>query len=175
MRLFHNQESVHRNPETFYQQIHHIEEVFNNQPYKLLRVKEIAQKAKEGFEKINPFIQQSTEAVCPQCTNVCCINKYGYHNSEDLIYIHAIGLRLPDYNFDRDDATPCQFLSDKGCVMTRSVRPSGCNWYFCESLLDHMEARSEYGEFDNDLRDVAELWLALIDEFQRVIKGMEAE
>ena len=42
-----------------------------------------------------------------------------------------------------------------------------------QSLLDYMEARSEYGKFDNDLMDVAELWLALMDEFQRVIKGME--
>ena len=59
--------------------------------------------------------------------------------------------------------------------MRRSVRPSGCNWYFCDPLLEHMEARSEYAEFDNDLRDVAELWLALMDEFQRVIKEMETE
>jgi hypothetical protein len=38
-----------------------------------------------------------------------------------------------------------------------------------------MEASPEYGEFDNDLRDVAELWLALMDEFRRVIKEMETE
>lgn len=54
--------------------------------------------------------------------------------------------------------------------MPRFVRPSGCNWYFCDSLLDHMEARSEYVEFDNDMRDVAELWLELMDEFARVVK-----
>jgi len=175
MRLFHNQESVHRNPETFHQHIRSIEEIFSNQSHKLQKVRELAQKVKEGFEKINPFIQQSTEAVCPQCTNVCCINKHGYHNSEDLVYIHALDLQLPDYNFDRDDSAPCQFLSMRGCVMDRSVRPSGCNWYFCESLLDHMEARSEYGKFDNDLRDVAELWLEMMDEFHRVIKEMETE
>jgi len=33
-----------------------------------------------------------------------------------------------------------------------------------------MEARSEYVEFDNDMRDVAELWLELMDEFARVVK-----
>jgi hypothetical protein len=169
------QESIHRNPEMFHQHVRHIEEVFNNQPNKLLRVKEIARKVKERIEKIDPFIQQSTEAVCPRCTNVCCINKHGYHNSEDLIYIYALDLKLPDYNFDGDDSSPCQFLSDKGCAMHRSVRPSGCNWYFCDSLLDHMEERPGYGKFDDGLRDVAELWLALIDEFQRVIKGMETE
>jgi hypothetical protein len=38
-----------------------------------------------------------------------------------------------------------------------------------------MEGRANYGAFDNDLRDVAELWLELMDEFSRVVKGMEAE
>jgi hypothetical protein len=175
MRLFHNQESVHRNPETFYQHIRYIGEVFNNQSYKLQRVRELAQKVKEGLDKINPFIQQSTEVVCPQCANVCCINKHGYHNSEDLVYIHALGLQLPDYNFDRDDSSFCQFLSKKGCVMPRSVRPSGCNWYFCDPLLEYMEARPEYGEFDDGLRDVAELWLEMMDEFHRATKKMETE
>jgi len=166
----HDQEAIHKNPTLFHQHIRYIKEVFGNQSYKLQRVREIARKVNEGLEKINPFIQQSTEAVCSKCTNVCCINKHGYHNSEDLIYIHALGLPLPDYNFDRDDATPCQFLSDKGCVMPRSVRPSGCNWYFCDSLLDHLETKPEYGKFDDGLRDVAELWLEMMDEFHRVIK-----
>jgi hypothetical protein len=175
MRLFTNQEAIHKNPTLFRQHIRYIGEVFSNQSYKLQRVRELAGKVQEGFEKINPFIQQSTEFVCPQCANACCINKHGYHNSEDLVYIHALGLQLPDYNFDRDDSAPCQFLSKKGCVMTRSVRPSGCNWYFCDPLLEHMEARSEYAEFDDDLRDVAELWLEMMDEFQRVVKGIETE
>ena len=169
----HDQEAIHKNPTLFHQRIRYIGEVFSNQSYKLQKVRELARKVREGIEKIHPFTQQSTEVVCPQCANVCCINKHGYHNSEDLVYIYALGLQLPDYNFDRDDSAPCQFLSERGCVMERSVRPSGCNWYFCDPLLEHMEARPGYGEFDNDLGDVAELWLALMDEFQRVIKGME--
>jgi hypothetical protein len=36
-----------------------------------------------------------------------------------------------------------------------------------------MESKPEYGKFDNELRDVAELWLELMDEFARVVKGME--
>jgi hypothetical protein len=170
MHLFTDQEAIHKNPMLFYQRISYIREVFSNPSYKLQKVKQFAQKVREGIEQINPFIQQSTEIVCPGCMNICCINKHGYHNSEDLIYIQALGLRLPDYNFDGDDSAPCQFLSDKGCVMHRSVRPSGCNWYFCDPLLEHMEARPEYGKFDDGLRDVAELWLEMMDEFQRVIK-----
>ena len=118
-------ESIHRNQETFRQHLRHIEEVFSNQSHKLQKVKELAKKVKKEIEKIHPFIQESTETVCPQCTNVCCINKHGYHNYEDLIYIHALDLKPPDYDFDRDDSTPCQFLSERGCVMSRSMRPWG--------------------------------------------------
>lgn len=171
----HDREAIHKNLTLFYEHIRYIEEVFVKQSHKLERVKQLAQKVKEGIEKIDTFIQQSTEAICPHCASVCCINKHGYHNSEDLIYIYALGVKMPDYNFSRDDAASCQFLFDKGCVMPRSVRPSGCNWYFCDSLLDHMEARPGYGKFDEGLKDLAELWLEMIDEFQRAIKEMETE
>jgi hypothetical protein len=150
----------------------HIEEIFHEQGHKLQRVKELAQKIKNGINKINLFIQQSTEVVCPNCSDVCCIHKHGCYKYEDLVYIHALGLKPPDYDFKKKDTTPCQFLSEKGCIMDRSVRPSGCNWYCCEPLLDYMESKAEYGKFDNELRDVAELWLALMDEFARVINEL---
>ena len=168
MYTSHNQVN-HKNPTLFHQYICYMKEVFSKQSHKLQKVKELAKKVNEGIERIHPFIQQSTEIICPRCTNVCCINKHGYHNYEDIIYTYAIDLKLPVYDFDRDDSTPCQFLSERGCVMSRSVRPSGCNWYFCDPLLEHMEARSEYGKFDNDLRNVAELWLEMIEEFNRVV------
>jgi hypothetical protein len=57
--------------------------------------------------------------------------------------------------------------------MERSVRPSGCNWYFCDPLFDHMESKAEYDKFDSELKDVAELWLELMGEYARVIKGMD--
>ena len=38
-----------------------------------------------------------------------------------------------------------------------------------------MEARPGYGKFDDGLRDVAELWLEMMDEFHRVIREMEIE
>jgi hypothetical protein len=165
----HIQELIHQDPVKYNQIVSHIEEVFHAQGYKLQRVKELAQKIKKGIEMISPFIQRSTETVCPGCTNVCCVNKHGYYNYEDLVYIYALGLKIPDYDFVKKDSTPCQFLSEKGCIVDRSVRPSGCNWYFCKPLFDHMERRAEYGKFDNELRDVAELWLELMSEFEKVL------
>ena len=166
-------EPIYQDPVKYNQIARHIEGVFNIQGHKLQKVKDLAQKIKKGIEMIGPFIQRSTEAVCPGCPNVCCVSKHGYYNYEDLVYIYALGLKIPDYDFVKKDSTPCQFLSEKGCFADRSVRPSGCNWYFCEPLLDYMESKAEYGKFDAGLRDVAELWLELMSEFDRVIKGME--
>jgi hypothetical protein len=164
------QEPIHQDPVKYNQIAGHIEQVFNIQGHKLQKVKDLAQKIKEGIQNISPFIQHSTEVVCPRCSNVCCVSKHGYYNYEDLVYIYALGLKIHDYDFGKKDSTPCQFLSEKGCIVDRSVRPSGCNWYFCEPLLDYMEQRPEYGKFDNDLKEVAEVWLEMMDEFARVVK-----
>lgn len=169
----HIQEPIYQNPDKYNQIARHIEDLFNINSHKLQKVRELAQKIKKGIENLNPFIQQGTEAVCPSCTNVCCVNKHSYYNYEDLVYIYALGLKIPDYDFEKKDSFPCQFLSEKGCVMDRSVRPSGCNWYFCEPLFEFMESKTEYGKFDDKLRDVAELWLELIEEYHKVTQGKE--
>lgn len=155
---------------TYNQILYRLEDIFHNCDNELQEIKEIARKIKEGIEKISPFIQQCTEIVCPACKNICCSNKHGYYNREDLVYIHAVGLKPPEFEFGRKNSDPCQFLSVKGCTLERSVRPSGCNWYFCESLLDYMEKRPDYQEFDDSLSDVATLWMELMREITKILQ-----
>jgi len=162
--------SLNYQDQATYNQIRSIVEIlFQKHDDELQRVSEIAQMIKEGVEKISPFIQQCTETVCPVCKNICCSNKHGYYNQEDIIYIHALGLKPPEFKFGRKESDPCQFSSVNGCTLERAVRPSGCNWYFCESLLNHMEKMSDYPEFDETLSDVAELWMELMREFAKVL------
>lgn len=146
----------------------YVKDLFENQEHKLQGVKMLAREIKDRIEKISPFIQQTTSAVCPYCKEVCCINRHGYYNFEDLIYFHALGLKPPPPASGNNDADPCRFLSDNGCSMERSLRPSGCNWYFCDSLLDKMEQNPGYREFDDSLQGVADLWLKMLDEFASV-------
>ena len=131
-------------------------------------MRQLARKIQEGFENISPLIQQNTERICPECRNVCCISKHGYFLFEDLIYLYAIGRRPADCEFGKNETDPCQFLSHNGCSIERPFRPSGCTWYFCEPLLEYMEKQPDYHEFDELLRDIAELWMELIEEFIRV-------
>jgi hypothetical protein len=161
------------NQNAYNQAIQDLGEIFLKHAHELQKVKELSKKIKEEIEKISPFIQQNTRMVCPDCKEVCCISEYGYYNYEDLVYIYALGLSLPDYEFGRKDSDPCQFLSKQGCSMERSFRPSGCNWYFCDSLLEHIEKRPDYNEFDNSLSNIAELWMKLIEEFFIIVEGKE--
>lgn len=154
-----------RDRSIYNQAINRLEEIFQNNSNQLQKVNELAQRIKHGINKVSPFIQEFTQIVCPQCKDVCCISKHGYYNYEDLVYIHALGLKPPVFEFGRKDSDPCQFLSEKGCIMERSIRPSGCNWYFCDSLFDLMEKRPEYQKFDDDLREIAELWMEMTEEF----------
>jgi len=153
---------------TYNQVMHFLETIFSGHRDELTRIKNLAQKIRQGIEKINPFIQQATRIVCPQCKDVCCISKHGYYTCEDLMYLTALGLEPPHMIFGRNDADPCQYLFEDGCSLERSRRPSGCTWYFCESLLDYMEPQPAYREFDDSLQDVAELWLAMAEEFKKI-------
>ena len=138
---------------------------------------ELAREIREMIGVIGPFIQQHTSLVCSECPQVCCINRHAYYECDDLIYIYALGLEPHAYQ-NRGDHEPCQFLSAKGCKLDRNVRPSGCNWYFCDALYDNMEKTpgKAYAEFDDSLQKLADLWMELCSEFRlefKNIKGFE--
>jgi len=146
--------------------------LFHSHKEDLVRVLELAQQIRAMVSVIDTFIQQHTSVVCPDCTKPCCINKHSHYECDDLIYIQALGLELHQCDEQRADHEPCRFLSGTGCRLDRTVRPSGCNWYFCNALYDSMEKApgKEYTEFDGSLRELADLWMELGAEFRREFK-----
>lgn len=154
-----------------------IEQFFRHHKEDLGGVIDIARRVRETIAVIDSFIQQHTSVVCPGCGRVCCINKHAYYECDDLIYIYSLGLEPHDYEY-RDDSEPCQFLSSAGCILDRTVRPSGCNWFFCDGLFDSMEKTpgKAYDEFDDSLAELAHLWIELGAQFRmefRKVKGVE--
>lgn len=154
-----------RNPKIYRQANQHLNTIFYSYNDHLKKVMHIAGKVKQGFVHISPLIQKCNKEICPACSDVCCISKHGFYNYEDLIYLNALGFCPPDLKPGAKDSDPCQFLSFKGCVLERCFRPSGCNWYFCDPLLEYLESMPWYHEFDDLMREVAELWLKMIEEF----------
>ncbi len=148
-----------------------IRDLFYSNKEDLVKVLELAQKIRAMISIIDTFIQQHTSAVCPECRKVCCVNKHAHYGCDDLIYIQALGLEPHAYE-QREDHEPCQFLCKTGCRLDRTVRPSGCNWYFCDALYDSMEKAPGmgYAQFDGSLQELADLWMELGAEFRRELK-----
>ncbi len=119
--------------------INMLESFFSNSEVDLSVVVNPAAKVYEKTGEIDGFIQDNTSEVCPLCMKVCCINRHGYYDYEDLIYIFSLGQRPPLYREGLKDTDPCGFLSETGCRRRRELRPFRCNWYFCTPLLEHME------------------------------------
>jgi len=122
---------------------------------------------KNAIETIDAFIQGHTAEVCPDCRNVCCINRHGHYDYSDLIYIQALGLEPPVYKEDVRDTDCCQFLSAAGCTIERPLRPFRCNWYFCNTLLKSMEdgAAKPYRQFIKEFQKVIDLKKTVVDTF----------
>ena len=148
-----------------------IRDFFHSNKKDLARVLELALQIRAMISSIDTFIQQHTSVVCPECLKVCCVNKHAHYGCDDLIYIQALGLE-PHVCEQRADHEPCQFLVAAGCRLDRTVRPSGCNWYFCDALYDSMEKApgKEYADFDGSLQELADLWMELGAEFRRKFK-----
>ncbi|MDA8340111.1 MAG: hypothetical protein M0Z70_12500 [Nitrospiraceae bacterium] len=138
----------------------------------LCHVNDLARIVRFRIDEIDSFIQQNTSIVCPNCEKVCCINRHGYYDYEDLIYIHALGLKPPTYKEGVSDTDPCQFLSEFGCAIERSIRPFRCNWYFCDALLKHIEngPAKPYRTFIKQLDEIVDLRKEMLDEFFRILK-----
>jgi len=148
-----------------------IRDLFQSHKEDLVRVFELASQIRTLISVIDTFIQRHTSVVCPECRKVCCVNKHAHYASDDLIYMQALGLE-PHACADRADHEPCCFLSATGCRLDRTVRPSGCNWYFCDALYDSMEKTpgTEYADFDGALQELVDLWMELGAEFRVKLK-----
>lgn len=135
-------------------------------------VVECSLEVRAATDRLSPFIQANTSRVCPDCRRVCCVNRHGYYDHEDLIYVFSLGLEVPRYRDGLHDTVPCQFLGSAGCTLPRSVRPFRCNWYFCLTLVKHMEEGRgrPYRAFVKDFGDLLAWRNEMLRGFQRVLE-----
>jgi hypothetical protein len=145
--------------------------VFGSCRNEVAAVVEHARELRKLMAAASSFIQDTTAAVCPSCPRVCCINRHGYYDRNDLVYIYALGLEPPAYQEGRSDKDPCQFLSGDGCSLDRGVRPFRCNWYFCTRLTRHMEEgpARPYRQFLNRFQAVVEARRLMLEEFSHTV------
>jgi hypothetical protein len=147
--------------------------LFSQRRDSLWTVIECARAVRDATDRVSPFIQTITSRVCPECPRVCCVNKHGYYDHEDLIYVFSLGLEVPRYGEGLADSVPCQFLGSKGCSLPRTARPFRCNWYFCMPLVRNMEEAPgrAYRAFVRDFEHLLAWRNRMIEEFDGVFEG----
>jgi hypothetical protein len=102
------------------------------------RIVSAAKKIKQLLIDLSPMIEEYTARVCPDCRDVCCKQRHGIMNEQDMRYAAALRLPLPMYDPGRPFNGTCQFMGPCGCVNPRWLRPWRCTSYFCEALLAAM-------------------------------------
>ncbi|UCH79961.1 MAG: hypothetical protein JSW20_09425 [Nitrospiraceae bacterium] len=119
--------------------------------------RELALEIKHAFNMVSPFIEKHSARVCPECNNLCCKDKHGRYDKDDVTFLEALGENmLPEFP-DRDESGPCRYMAEKGCSIERYVRPFRCTHFFCDPLLKSLE------------NDNAKLYRAFVEYFQHLI------
>ncbi len=123
----------------------------------------LARLMEESFERLSPYIERHTGKVCPACKKVCCANKHGTPEREDLLFYRALGAEAEPANGPADAV--CSLLGASGCGLPRWRRPFRCTWYFCEPLLDSMRRGNgrQYRLFVEELDRLVKLRARLLE------------
>lgn len=100
---------------------------------------ELAQELREAFKMVSPFIEKHTSIVCPDCENLCCMDKHGRYDANDLLFLGALGIDTPPDTVMREETDGCRYMMDLGCSLDRWMRPYRCTYFFCNRLLKSME------------------------------------
>ena len=118
---------------------------------------EMARELRDAFALVSPFIEKHTAVVCPECKHLCCKDKHGRYDGDDLAFLNAVGADIPPDHPGREESGPCRHMTDKGCALDRWMRPFRCTHFFCDPLLNSLE------------NDNAKLYRAFVEYFQYLV------
>ena len=118
---------------------------------------ELARDLKEAFNTVSPFIEKHSAIVCPECEKVCCADKHGRYDSNDLLFLESLNADIPQFRDERKENDACRFICETGCSLERWMRPYRCTFFFCDALLKSLE------------NDNAKLYRAFIEYFQHLV------
>jgi hypothetical protein len=167
----------HRRGENSRRLIRRIEGLFARHEAEFRRARELARETAVMIGRLDPVIERHTVSVCPQCMSVCCANRHSYHTHEDVIYLCALGEKVPPYDLRIADEAPCQFIGLQGCSISRALRPHRCNSYFCTPLLEHMENSDarEYRRFAESLKELTRTRMDMLQAFAEAAAALAAK
>lgn len=118
---------------------------------------ELARELRDAFNAVSPFIEKHTALVCPECNKVCCKDKHGRYDSDDLVFLKALGVDIPHNQHEQNESDPCRYITGQGCSLERWMRPYRCTFFFCDALMKSLE------------NDNAKLYRAFVEYFKHLV------
>jgi hypothetical protein len=122
-----------------------------------------AERLKQQLFEISPLIEEYTAGICPLCVEVCCRQKHGLYQPQDIAYLLVVGAPVPQRDGSRPLDGPCEAMGPRGCVHPRWMRPFRCTWYYCEPLLAALNAGPQ-----KKARKLNKLMQELIDLYREI-------
>ena len=107
--------------------------------YQINDKKKLAEELREAFDMVSPFMEKHTAIVCPDCESVCCKDKHGRYDENDLVFLRALDVDIPSDTSEREETDGCRYMTEKGCSLERWMRPYRCTFFFCDALLKSLE------------------------------------
>lgn len=155
--------------------VHKVDALFKNFPKNFKESMSLAEEIKNYLIKIDPFIDFYSKKVCPNCKNICCLNKNSRYEYDDIIYILALRENFPLPERNLEEKEPCYLLTEKGCKIPRYIRPSRCNWYFCKDLLNEMESAPAkvFREFSNTFNKMLSVRQQMLNSFFQSLSNIK--
>lgn len=108
-------------------------------PYVTSGQREIAREIRETLDTLSPFIEKHTSIVCHDCHEVCCADRHGLYDRDDLIFLNALGIEVSQGGPAYDDNESCRNITEHGCKLERWMRPYRCTFFFCDALLKNLQ------------------------------------
>ncbi|NPA94069.1 MAG: hypothetical protein GXO58_01430 [Thermodesulfobacteria bacterium] len=128
----------------------------------------ISSKMEGIYSELEPYFRDYIEPFCKNCPTPCCVNRHGFPDFEDLIFLNACGRNLNEFDFACADTDMCQYLGSNGCRLARCARSYRCTWYFCDEVLDRFESEhsASFMKFDELMHKLASERAKLIKKFE---------
>jgi hypothetical protein len=151
-----------------------LEAAFRGQPSLAETMRRRAEEVRRLLSGLDAFIQERTARLCPACRTVCCRWENCRYDASDLVYLSALGMRVPEFTAGLEETGPCRFLAPTGCVMERDERPFRCTWHFCDALVAYLsdEPQKPVREFS---RGFQQLQQARLEMMAVLISGLHGQ
>ncbi len=118
-----------------------IDTIFTSSLSDTRRLYELGSAIRIRFNELEPLLDRYTSGICAACHTGCCVNRHGFPDFEDLLVFKSLGLERVEFDSTLSEHGLCQFLGEKGCMLSRVQRSYRCTWFFCDDLLDRFELK----------------------------------